>query len=250
MLSLEDILALKFLQKNQKMKMKSCQWRSELGKSLYCSMILSVSFAAPSMSAELLVPPNSSILYVMGDMMMDDLPFFTKLISEDGVTAVAFDSDGGHLESGIQMGEVIRSKGLDTIILKDRDCASSCAIAFIHGKSRRMEIGSRLGLHLPSVELKAEDTKAFCTQIQLDKSDGEVDLLQPLDIQALTFGRLPRSCIANTYGLAMKDAVFFIELFTKLNIGENVLIDMLKTAPTEMKWYTVEQSSAAGLLTK
>ena len=237
-------MAVQFFRLTRKINSGRLHWKSKIFQSFCFSTMLTVGFSSPSISAELLVPPNSSILYVLGDMEVSDLPLFGKMTSEYGVTTVAFDSDGGHLEAGIKMGQWIRTNSLDTVILKDRDCASSCAIAFIHGTSRKMESGSRLGLHLPSIELEAEDTGAYCAQIRPAKPEGQVDFLfEPL------IG-MSSDCIANTYGLAMKDAVFFIELFEKIDIGENVLIDMLKTAPTEMKWYTVEEATAAGLLTK
>ena len=44
---------------------------------------------------------------------------------------ISFRSDGGSVAAGIQIGEIIRSKGFTTSVSRDARCASACAIAWL-----------------------------------------------------------------------------------------------------------------------
>lgn len=91
------------------------------------------------------------------------------LASEDHPLTVSFDSPGGSLVAGLELGKLIRDQGLNTVvgteyfeerynhssgatelvsIAKDVGCYSACAYAFMGGVSRALEGDSpRLGVH-------------------------------------------------------------------------------------------------------
>lgn len=91
------------------------------------------------------------------------------LASEDHPLTVSFDSPGGSLVAGLELGKLIREQGLNTVvgteyfeerfnesqgatelisIAKDVGCYSACAYAFMGGVSRALEGDSpRLGVH-------------------------------------------------------------------------------------------------------
>ncbi len=60
---------------------------------------------------------------------------------------VSFRSDGGSVAAGIQIGEIIRSKGFTTSVSRDARCASACAIAWLGGTKRLMSAESKIGFH-------------------------------------------------------------------------------------------------------
>ncbi len=81
---------------------------------------------------------------------------------------VALSSGGGLLADGLMLGEMIRSRGLDTTVLAGTYCASSCTIAFMGGTRRTMARQATLMFHSPyTVEREA-------TKVVLDCSDKEV----------------------------------------------------------------------------
>ncbi len=79
--------------------------------------------------------------------------------SEDalgGSWAVSFDSPGGSLADGIDIGRALHENRLTTLILAGHSCYSACAIAFLGGvfqyvtgvgPRREMEVGAALGFH-------------------------------------------------------------------------------------------------------
>lgn len=99
---------------------------------------------------------------------------------------IVFDSPGGSLVAGVQMGEYIRAKGLDTametaytqeeaeapetVLSADPICFSACAYAFMGGVSRSIAEGSRIGVHqfrgnqTGNVEATAQATVAWLSQ--------------------------------------------------------------------------------------
>ena len=61
---------------------------------------------------------------------------------------VRLESNGGSLVAGIQIGETIRLKGLQTLVPAGARCASACAMAWLGGTQRFMGPGAQIGLHL------------------------------------------------------------------------------------------------------
>lgn len=71
-------------------------------------------------------------------------------------TLVSLKSGGGILDHGYQLGLTLRSMKAATIVESDNICASSCAVAFLGGKSRRVEDGGTILLHAPYFSGKNE----------------------------------------------------------------------------------------------
>lgn len=85
------------------------------------------------------------------------------------LTTIVFDSPGGSVAGGIELGRFIRRRGFDTLLQKDVEeefrvggfdggtelrkiasntiCASACSLAFLGGRARAMAPGARLGVH-------------------------------------------------------------------------------------------------------
>jgi hypothetical protein len=65
-------------------------------------------------------------------------------------TTVHFHSPGGSLSEGMQLGQIIRKRRLNTNVGAEGAtgiCASACAIAFLGGVSRSVPPGSKYGVH-------------------------------------------------------------------------------------------------------
>jgi hypothetical protein len=54
-------------------------------------------------------------------------------------------SDGGSVLAGIEIGEAIRLKGFQTLVVER--CASACALAWLGGTQRFMKAGAQIGFH-------------------------------------------------------------------------------------------------------
>ena len=85
---------------------------------------------------------------VKGDLEVSDGEKFdakTSALPQD--TVVVFNSDGGHVVAGIQIGETIRLKGFTTIVVNGNRCASACAIAWLGGAKRFAGSTAKIGFH-------------------------------------------------------------------------------------------------------
>lgn len=67
------------------------------------------------------------------------------LNSHADVRLVEFDSDGGRVSPAEQIGDFIRSRGLDTRV--SNGCISACILAFLGGHERFMRVGASFGFH-------------------------------------------------------------------------------------------------------
>ncbi|CAJ2376461.1 MAG: hypothetical protein MPK11_02310 [Gammaproteobacteria bacterium] len=80
------------------------------------------------------------------------------------VRGIALDSGGGQIYEGRGLARLIRERGLATYAL--RECASSCATAFVAGRRRALGAGAKLGFHqyeahtvLPAFDVGEEQAK-------------------------------------------------------------------------------------------
>ena len=63
--------------------------------------------------------------------------------------SVSFKSDGGFLEHGYLLGNVLREAGATTLVENGSVCASSCAVAFLGGTKRIIEETGSILFHAP-----------------------------------------------------------------------------------------------------
>ncbi len=108
------------------------------------------------------------------------------LASPDHPMTIVFDSPGGHLATGLQMGRLIRENAMSTVVANayseeqtvesggsqeivlatDVGCYSACAYAFMGGVSRSIEEGGRLGVHqFKGTDVDAESAAQSITAV-------------------------------------------------------------------------------------
>jgi hypothetical protein len=76
----------------------------------------------------------------------DEIKFRTE-VGRLTKAVVVFNSDGGILQAGIEIGKTIRLKSFATAVLDGSRCASSCAFAWLGGSPRFMQRGAQIGFH-------------------------------------------------------------------------------------------------------
>lgn len=93
------------------------------------------------------------MVLISGEFAYGDGERFQRLAATlPKATTVVFDSPGGNLMAGLQIGETIRAKGYGTLVADGSVCASACAIAWLGGTKRYLSSGGRLGFHAASGE--------------------------------------------------------------------------------------------------
>ncbi len=119
---------------------------------------LAVQLACPGARAaeirlERLPRVGISIITVVGEITQEDGERFSEVAAQvRGHAAVEFDSPGGSLLAGLQIGQVTRLHHFATFVADGVVCASACAFAWLSGAPRIMQAHSHIGFHAAFIE--------------------------------------------------------------------------------------------------
>ncbi len=85
---------------------------------------------------------------VSGEIALGDERTFANIaVATDAPAIVVFDSPGGNLYAGMEIGRAIHLKGFFTAVPSGFHCASACALAWLAGNARLMGVGAAVGFH-------------------------------------------------------------------------------------------------------
>ncbi|WAJ27799.1 PAN domain-containing protein [Antarcticirhabdus aurantiaca] len=91
------------------------------------------------------------VLVVQGEFVFeDDATRLVEKARETGATLVTFHSPGSNVDAAKRFGRMIRALGLSTLQIRQADCASACALAFLGGVNRFAQTGA-IGVHQSSL---------------------------------------------------------------------------------------------------
>src|SRR6202049_703126 len=117
---------------------------------LACALLSAGYVQAAAISVQSAGSDKPAVVVVQGTLAAaDGKRFFTK-IAPLTMAVVRFQSNGGSVVTGIQIGEMIRLKDFHTLVPAGARCASACALAWLGGTHRFMGPGARIGLHAAS----------------------------------------------------------------------------------------------------
>jgi Methyl-accepting chemotaxis protein (MCP) signalling domain len=119
----------------------------QLWRAIAVLLIATTAARAAEIDVVSLGPNDPSLVKVTGRLESSDKDLFLRKILPLSSAVVAFDSDGGNLLAGIQIGETIRLKNCSTLVPNGKRCASSCALAWLGGTKRFMDSESKIGFH-------------------------------------------------------------------------------------------------------
>jgi|EndMetStandDraft_3_1072993.scaffolds.fasta_scaffold29257_3 hypothetical protein len=109
-------------------------------------------FAAKISTSPLGDDPAQALVAVEGDFEAGDHLKFRTQVGRLTKALVVFNSAGGNLVAGIEIGKTIRLKSFATAVLDGTRCASSCAFAWLGGAPRFMDRGVQIGFHAAYIE--------------------------------------------------------------------------------------------------
>jgi len=114
------------------------------------------------------------VLKLEGDIVVGDYDQFQKLAATefkgvDGESSsadtICLNSPGGNLLEGVKLAEHFYKQGVGTVIAKDNECYSICAIMFMMGiaqgaevnfVNRKLHVAGKLGFHRPYLSLDSD----------------------------------------------------------------------------------------------
>jgi hypothetical protein len=95
---------------------------------------------------------GQDVIFVVGDLTLGDENKFINVALSSANAIVAFQSPGGNLIAGIEIGKAIHLKGFATFVPDNVLCASACALAWLGGRIRYMSNTARVGFHAVYVD--------------------------------------------------------------------------------------------------
>ncbi len=84
---------------------------------------------------------------VTGPLISEDVATMKMKIGPYARGIVEFNSDGGSVIAGIQIGEMVRSRNFSTLVPDNAQCSSACALAWLGGMPRFMGANAEIGFH-------------------------------------------------------------------------------------------------------
>jgi hypothetical protein len=137
----------------EKLQMINQKWVRSILKLKRLSIVLMFAavIARTADAAEVteLIKPTDNVRVIMihGNLEMGDERDFIQVALSADRAIVLFNSNGGNLHAGIEIGKAIKLKQFYTGVAKDTYCASACAFAWLAGTKRFMEPTARVGFH-------------------------------------------------------------------------------------------------------
>lgn len=102
---------------------------------------------ASSLDLEYMEGLGGTWIYASGTIVAGDHDALFEWSHDDEIEGVLLDSPGGSVAEAIEIGELIRSFGLMTMVRPGGRCYSACFLAFIGGENRIVPDDARLGVH-------------------------------------------------------------------------------------------------------
>jgi hypothetical protein len=141
--------------------------------SIMTSLFLVAATPVAALEFEIVHEKSGTAIIATGEITDADPAVLHSIIkgAETPVTAISFDSDGGSLRGGINLGRVIRENGLGTILAHEAECYSACFYAFAGGTQRWVASRAAIGVHQfygASDEDSAVETQAAAQEIAAD----------------------------------------------------------------------------------
>jgi hypothetical protein len=195
----------------------------------------------PSEAATITVSPLDSDergrVTVIGTFENSDIEQFRTKTSLLSKALVAFASNGGSLNAGIEIGTMLRLKGFASFVPDGARCASACALAWLGGAKRLMGPTAQVGFHAAYIMRDGVPSEssagnalvgAYLNRIGLDRAVTYLTQAAPQDMIWLNLGDAERLGID-------------VELFTPDQRGADV------TAPVSSSASVPEPNPASPL---
>ena len=100
-----------------------------------------------------------TMVMVAGDLEYGDDGAFRAAVAGIDSAIVFFDSLGGNLDAGIEIGKAIRMRQLSTAVAGGEACLSACALAWLAGVTRSVHDRGAVGFHAVFVRDEAGGTR-------------------------------------------------------------------------------------------
>lgn len=109
------------------------------------ALLITVPAQAATIKAE--TSDGETTIIIAGEIVEGDDESFRRYATQYPDANVALWSPGGSLVTALEIGRMVHINRYTTIVLKDYQCASACALIWIAGSTRMIEEGGKVGFH-------------------------------------------------------------------------------------------------------
>lgn len=95
---------------------------------------------------------GTPVVTLSGSLVSQDIERFADVTKEFNSAIISFNSLGGNLSAGIEIGTRIRLRGYQTTVANGNECYSACALAWLGGTTRFAGERSQIGFHAAYLE--------------------------------------------------------------------------------------------------
>jgi len=194
-------------------------------------------FGTSVSSAEFFILPGTKTLLVLGETKGTDVAVIKQHLEDDAIDGLILKGPGGSLSAGYAIADLVADYKLSTTVSANTDCASACSLIFSAGNVRIMEAGSRLGFHLPFLDVSNyEITEGYCRRLMTTEG-----------VMRLPSNNIGPECLMLTYQQGLKDIQKLSRILARDRISSKVLDLVINTPSGDMRWVSVSEATEYGL---
>ena len=108
-----------------------------------------------------------TVLRLRGDVREGDFGRLKSVLQSETVVGLEIRSDGGSLEAGVDIAQVVREKSL--IVFTSGECDSACTLIFFAAKERYLGRRSKIGVHSVSNDRGKEDADSTRITVRMSR---------------------------------------------------------------------------------
>ena len=92
-------------------------------------------------------PQGRAFFRISGDLAKGDAEKFLTATDGAANAIILFQSDGGDLQTGLDIGSLVRMRGYGTAVMDGESCYSACALAWLGGTKRIVGVDGNVSFH-------------------------------------------------------------------------------------------------------
>lgn len=114
---------------------------------LLAATVLLEASASAARFAVLAGASGKTYIAISGRIEEQDAAYFAQVAGSSKADTIILDSPGGSVNSALEIGRLIRARGMSTVVTGSGYCVSACGLIWVAGARRLLTSDARVGFH-------------------------------------------------------------------------------------------------------
>ncbi|WP_197041972.1 COG3904 family protein [Sandarakinorhabdus oryzae] len=117
---------------------------------IFLGIVAALGLEASASAAEIQIlkgDAGKSYISISGRIEQQDASIFADAVRSSRADTVILDSPGGSAGAAMEIGRLIRARGMSTVVTRSGYCVSACGLVWVAGARRILTPGARVGFH-------------------------------------------------------------------------------------------------------